>query len=69
MLGDLLDFAGGLIQAGENRRQRAKDRALAREQFDAQMDESIQRRIADAEKAGIHPLFAMGASVGAAPTL
>ena len=38
-------------------------------QFDAQMDESVQRRVADAKAAGIHPLFAMGASVGASPTI
>lgn len=41
----------------------------AQGQFDAQMDQSIQRRVSDASKAGIHPLFAMGASVGASPTL
>lgn len=46
-----------------------KDRQMAREQFAAQMDESIQRRVADARKAGIHPLFALGGSVGASPTI
>ena len=43
--------------------------AQAQAQFDAQMDESIQRRVKDAELAGIHPLFAMGASSGASPTI
>jgi len=33
-----------------------------------QMNESIQRRVKDARKAGVHPLFALGASVGASPT-
>jgi len=32
-----------------------------------QMNESIQRRVKDARKAGVHPLFALGASVGASP--
>lgn len=72
----LLDFASAALQAygahrsaKENAKQRNLDRALAQGQFDAQMDQTIQRRIADAKKAGIHPLFAMGASSGASPTM
>ena len=56
---------GGLVGAKSARRQRRQAQA----QFDAQMDETIQRRVADAKKAGIHPLFALGASAGASPTL
>lgn len=56
---------GGLLGS----RSRRKDRAMQQAQFNAQMDESVQRRVADAKKAGIHPLFALGASVGASPTL
>lgn len=70
--GLLLDFAGGLLgasQASKNRRLRRQEMAMAQGQFDAQMDESVQRRVKDAQAAGIHPLFAMGASVGASPTL
>lgn len=44
-------------------------RKMAREQFAAQMDESVQRRVKDAQAAGIHPLFALGGSVGASPTV
>lgn len=33
-----------------------------RRRFDETMDTSIQRRVADARKAGIHPLFALGHS-------
>lgn len=45
----------------------SKARKIQQQQFNAQMDESVQRRVADARKAGIHPLFALGASVGATP--
>lgn len=54
--------AGASIFGGE------KDRGLSKKQFKEQMDESIQRRVADARKAGIHPLFALGAASGASPT-
>lgn len=43
--------------------------AQSASQFAAQMDESVTRRVKDAKTAGIHPLFAMGASVGASPTI
>jgi hypothetical protein len=79
MLGDLLDLAGlgmNLFGHAESRRNNERQwqayQAQLKQsqgQFDAQMDTSIQRRVADAKKAGIHPLFAMGASVGASPTL
>lgn len=69
MIGNLLDFAGGLISSRSQRKERARDRAESRYQFDQQMDYSIRRRIADAQAAGIHPLFALGASVGASPTI
>lgn len=60
-----LNFVGGLM--GQSSRK--KELAQAQRQFDAQMDQSVQRRVADAKKAGIHPLFAMGASVGSSPTI
>lgn len=68
-LGNILDFAGNLISGRSNRRAHNRQLAQAQGQFDAQMDESIQRRVKDAQKAGIHPLFAMGASVGNSPTI
>lgn len=61
MFGDLLKLGGTLWEGSKNRKQSKK-------QFKMQMDESIQRRVADAQKAGVHPLFALGASVGASPT-
>ena len=69
MLGSMLDLAGGLFAAGSARRESRANRRQAQQQFDQQMDASVQRRVADAKKAGIHPLFALGASVGASPTL
>lgn len=65
-------FLGGLMGRSEQRKDRALHRdqlAQAQRQFDAQMDQSVSRRVADAKSAGIHPLFAMGASVGASPTI
>lgn len=63
----------GAGKAGKEHRQNMRlyrdQMAQAQSQFDAQMDQSIQRRVKDAQTAGIHPLFAMGASVGASPTL
>ncbi len=47
----------------------ATTRDLAARQFDEQMDQTIQRRVVDAKAAGIHPLFALGASAGASPTV
>ena len=67
--GDLLSLGLGLHADKKNRRLQRDQMAMAQRQFDAQMDEQVQRRVADAEKAGIHPLFALGASVGASPTL
>lgn len=67
--GSLLDFAGSLISGSSNRKEARRSRQQSQAMFDAQMDQSVQRRVADANKAGIHPLFAMGASVGASPTM
>ncbi len=46
-----------------------KQLRLSQEQFDAQMDQTIQRRVKDAMAAGIHPLFAMGGGIGSSPTI
>lgn len=71
----LLPLAGSMIntaatgqQASANRRLTERQMAEQRRQFDVQMNSSIQRRVKDAQEAGIHPLFALGASVGASPT-
>lgn len=64
-----MDFGlGDLVSAGVSLFEGDKQRSLSKKQFKMQMDESIQRRVADAKKAGIHPLFGLGASVGASPT-
>lgn len=76
MLGNLLDIAGTLFGMHEqrsankqNQKNWAYQMAQSQKQFDAQMDQSVQRRVKDAQAAGVHPLFALGASVGASPTL
>ncbi|AXL14872.1 DNA pilot protein [Microviridae sp.] len=76
MLGNLLDIAGSLLARNDQKKANAQNQAnfvssqkQAQGQFDSQMDESITRRVADAKNAGVHPLFALGASVGASPTL
>lgn len=68
-IGGIIGGFGAKASAKESARQMAANRAQAQAQFDSQMDESVQRRVADAQAAGIHPLFALGASVGASPTL
>lgn len=72
---DLLQLglsAFGMGQANRANRKQweayQQQNAISQQQFREQMDTSVQRRVADAKKAGIHPLFAMGASVGASPT-
>ncbi|UOF80219.1 minor capsid protein [Microviridae sp.] len=52
-------LGGGLISGFMNMEGSAKDRAFQRET----MQNAIQWRVADAKKAGLHPLFAMGANV------
>lgn len=64
-----LDFMGGLMGKKSEDRQNRLQMQEARNQFNAQMDQSVQRRVKDATKAGVHPLFALGASVGASPTI
>ncbi len=75
-LTDFLDIGGTLLGGIFGQKEGSRNRAMYRKQlkqaqgqFDAQMDESIQRRVKDAIAAGVHPLFAMGASVGASPTV
>lgn len=59
IVGPVLSFVGGGIQAAENRASEARQR-------DAQRDfaqHGIQWRVKDAVAAGLHPLYALGANV------
>lgn len=67
-LGSAATGLGSLASGFLGAKSSKKSLKEARRQFNAQMDESIQRRVADAKAAGVHPLFALGASVGASPT-
>lgn len=69
LLGLGLKFMGGLIGQKSQDRQNRLQMQQAQKQFDAQMDQSVQRRVKDAKAAGVHPLFALGASAGASPTI
>jgi hypothetical protein len=61
-------FGGGRSDAARLQINRQNLRE-SRHQFDQQMDQSVYRRVQDAIRAGVHPLFALGASVGASPTV
>ena len=74
--GSLLDIGVQLYGLNRARQDARSDRALTREgwtrsesMFRQQMDETIQRRVADAVKAGLHPLAALGISSGASSSL
>lgn len=64
-----LETIGGLFGSSSQKSQQKAQMRQAQAQFDAQMDQSVQRRVQDAKKAGVHPLFALGASAGASPTI
>lgn len=65
VFGGLLNL-GGKVADYKLARQGQK---MAQAQFDQQMDHSVRRRVEDAKRAGVHPLFALGASSGGSPTL
>ncbi|AXL15457.1 DNA pilot protein [Microviridae sp.] len=72
LLGAGVQLLGGLFGKRSDDKQRQLYSAQLRQaqgQFDSQMDESIQRRVKDAIAAGVHPLFALGGSAGASPTV
>lgn len=69
LAGAAISAGASLVGGAMNRRAQKKANRQAQYQFDQQMDYSIQRRVADAKKAGIHPLYALGASPGASPTI
>lgn len=75
-LSNLLDFGLGFLGIGQARSDQKWQRNAwwqqfeqSKYQFEQQMDHALRRRVEDAKRAGVHPLFAMGASVGASPTM
>lgn len=65
----IIKAAAPYIAAGASSLIGLKGQKDAKKQFNEQMDSSISRRVDDAKRAGIHPLFALGSSAGASPTL
>lgn len=69
VVGAIGDFFGGLIGSHRSKKNNDLQLAESRRQFDINTNESIQRRVQDALKAGINPLAALGANVGSSPTI
>lgn len=61
------NIAGGLLGGGGKGKQGDAEN-FARQQLETQMQKSIQWRVQDAKTAGVHPLAALGAQVGASPS-
>lgn len=64
----LISAGGSLLGGLFGSKQSDLPSQRAQAQFDQQMDHSVRRRVEDAKRAGLHPLFALGASPGASPT-
>lgn len=73
MWGQIIQAVAGAVdnrrQTNKANRHNIETRKEAKRQFNQQMNETVQRRVKDAQQAGIHPLFAMGGSAGASPTV
>lgn len=72
LIGAVASLAGGLLsnKANEKANKQAEANALRQEQLQKEFAQSgIQWKVADAQKAGIHPLYALGANtVSYSPT-
>lgn len=72
-LGGMGQFAGGMSglfgQGGmDAHKMQKKSKKFARQQMYRQMHQTIQARVRDARKAGIHPLAALGVSPASGPS-
>lgn len=66
------DLVGGLWSDKQSRKSEKRQQALASYQFETQRADDkrrIQDAVADARAAGVHPLFALGGSASASPTI
>jgi hypothetical protein len=67
--GSAIGAVTSLIGGRRNRKESRRIRRQQQAQFDAMMDQTVQRRVKDAEAAGIHPLAALGISPSTGPTI
>lgn len=56
---------GGIISNIMNQNNQENEATRNQSNFNTQMDNTIQRRVADAKAAGLHPLYSMGMGSGA----
>lgn len=68
-MGLLGSIAGSVIGGLFDRSEQKRSLKASQAQFNQQMDHSVRRRVEDAKRAGIHPLFALGASLNTSPTI
>lgn len=69
IIGGGISALGSLIGGRKSASSANRVLNFQRDQFNDMMDQTVQRRVADAKKAGIHPLAALGMSPGAGPTI
>lgn len=60
-----LSLAGSLLNAGQNR----QAMRFSADQQENQMKHGLQWRVEDAKRAGIHPLYALGANISSSPII
>lgn len=61
-IGGVSTMAGGVVGNLINQNQQENEATRNQSNFNVQMDNTIQRKVEDAKRAGLHPLYALGAN-------